>query len=363
MPHELAGVREDWRGLPKIDLHRHLEGAIPLDLIQRLAAESRIPLPTDHALLAELVTFSPSDNPSVQSFLAPFEHIRKVFQTEEIIKTVAAEVTAAAAMEGVHYLELHITPSALVASSGADVSEAVGWVCQAVQESADANDITTNIIISLNRHEPVTAGEAAIQAALDWRDDGVVGVDLAGDESQYDARPFSSLLQRAREAGLKISLHAGEWAGPESVAFAMKEIQADRIVHGVRIMEDQDLVRLAQMKRVPLVVCLTSNLQSGVVESFDDHPLPHMLAAGLQVSLATDDPSISRTTLADEFEIAQRQLGLGPDSVRGMMLAATQAAFLPDRDKRELEARFQEWLGLAPQIADANQQKTSAKDS
>ncbi len=185
-------------------------------------------------------------------------------------------------------------------------------------------------------------------AAVELAELGVVAVDLAGDEANYDAEPFVPLLAQARSAGLKVSVHAGEWAGPESVGFAMNQIKADRIVHGVRIMEREELVRQARELRLPFAVCLTSNLQSGVVERLDQHPLPFMIAAGLQVNLGTDDPVISGTNLVNEFRLASKHLSLSDDSLRGLILAGSQAAFLEPKERSELEANFQRWLGLAP---------------
>jgi adenosine deaminase len=282
--------------------------------------------------------------------LSPFPHIRQIFQDEEVLRLVAASVVKAAAEDNVRYLELHLTPSALASSSGHRAVEVTDWVCQAARQAAEERAITVKFIVSLNRHESLARAEESVQAAVDLSDLGIVAVDLAGDEAGHGAEGFLPLLKQAKEDGLAVSVHAGEWDGPRSVAYALENLQVDRIIHGVRIMEDPELVRVARERRLPFAVCLTSNFQSGVVHSLEAHPLPMMLAAGLQVSLGTDDPSVSQTTLTQEYQLAEKHLDLGFDSMRGMMLAGAQAAFAPEKERRLLETKFQEWLGLAPNV-------------
>jgi adenosine deaminase len=351
VPPDAASTRSTWQSLPKIDLHRHLEGSIPFDLAYKLAKAGRVPLPSEKKELLDLITIAEDAAPSPTTFLAPFEHIRRLFQDEGTIAEAAKAVVAAAFDEGVRYLELHLTPAALAAASGASLPQATQWACRALQREAMAKELTLKIIISINRHEGIELGEHALQAALDMMEEGVVGIDLAGDESRFNGHEFKPMLHRAKEAGLKVSIHAGEWAGPESVAYALHELGADRIIHGVRIMEDEELVREARDLRVPFVVCLTSNLQSGVVDSLEQHPLPLMMAAGLQLSLGTDDPALSRTNLNKEFALAQEHLGMGFDSLRGMTMAGVQAAFAEEKERGQLERTFQKWLGLAPGTA------------
>ena len=334
--------------LPKIDLHRHLEGSIPMDVIQRLAAEGRVPLPSDRDELSQKLTIGPLDPRTPSNFLAPFSSLRKVFQDESVIREVAASVVREAAEDNIHYLELHLTPAALAAESGGSAEDVTRWVCEAGRRAAEELPIDLRFVVSLNRHEPLEVAEASVRAAVELAGMGIVGVDLAGDEAHHSASPFVPLLKEARAAGMNISIHAGEWAGPESVRFALEHLEADRIVHGVAIMKDPGLVRMARDRRIPFAICLTSNVQSGVVDSLGQHPLPMMISAGMQVSLGTDDPSVSQTSLTREYELASRHLQLGFDSLRGLILSGAQAAFLPEKERRNLEEQYQRWLGLAP---------------
>ncbi len=338
---------------PKIDLHRHLEGSLRFGTVHELAKAGEVPLPDERAMLAGAVQVRPDDPRSHTAFLAKFDAIRNVFQSEAIIRRVAREAVLDAAEDGVRYLELHVTPSALSQASGVGYGDLLDWVWAAVSEAADGRAIEVRLVASVNRHEPVAVAEQVMAAAAERMGAGVVGLDLAGDENEELGRDFLSVFSGAKEAGLGLSVHAGEWAGPESVRFAVADAGADRIAHGVRVLEDRDTALMARDQRIPFQVCLTSNLQSGVVPSAQAHPLPAMIQAGLQVSLHTDDPGISNITLSGEYQLAIEELGFSAESLKGMLLSAVQAAFLPPAEKRALGDELQRALGLAPQAESA----------
>jgi adenosine deaminase len=159
--------------------------------------------------------------------------------------------------------------------------------------------------------------------------DGVVGLSLAGDEVKFASNPFRGLLEGGRQAGLGVTIHAGEWDGAESVRSALEVAPDIRIGHGVRVIEDPDVIRMAVERRTVFEVCPTSNLQSGAVPGPVDHPLARMLEAGLQVTINTDDPGVSQVTLADEYALAIKYLGLSLETIKGLILASAQAAFQP----------------------------------
>lgn len=339
------------KNLPKVDLHRHLEGSLRLETVQELAEAGSIPLPANRRELRRLLTVGPSDPRTRSHFLGRFAHIREVFQSEEIIRRISREAVQDAAMDGIRYLELHLTPAALAEASRASYSEVIGWVWEGV-EAAEADGTRVRLVVSVNRHEPVVMARQVAEAALAGRAQAVVGLDLAGDEGGYQAEPFRELFAEAKGAGLFLSVHAGEWAGAASVREAMELLGADRIAHGVRIMEDKDCVLAARDRRVPFAVCLTSNVQTGVVGELGEHPLAAMIQAGLQVSLNTDDPGISGITLTDEYQRAVTHLGLSHETLKGLILSGAQSAFLPDREKRDFLRDLQSELGLAPQVVD-----------
>jgi len=342
---EMNPAATDLQSLPKVDLHRHLEGSIRLTTLVELAERGEIPLPANQAKLKRMVTVQPGDPASHAHFLSRFGRLRQVFQSEAIIRRIAAEAVEDARLDGVRHLELHLTPPALAQAADFDYEDVIEWVWQA-GSSAAGSDLSVGLVVSLNRHEPVSLAERAVAAAL-AQPEGVIALDLAGDEAAHDAAPFADLLARAKQAGVFISVHAGEWNGPGSVRQAIELLGADRIAHGVRAMEDRDTVLMARDRGIPFAVCLTSNVQSGVVGGYADHPLPAMIQAGLQVSLNTDDPSVSGIRLTDEYQLAVDMLGLSVESIQMVVLAGAQSAFLPAKPKASLVDSLQQAFGLS----------------
>ncbi|HEY46633.1 MAG TPA: adenosine deaminase [Anaerolineae bacterium] len=326
--------------LPKVDLHRHLEGSLRVETLIDLVRRERLNLPSDKKALQAMVQMQPGEPRTSANFLAKFQHLRSFFRSPEIIHRFTWETIADAAADNVRYLELHFTPVALSETGEFPLSEVVDWVIESASTAAVEHALELGLILSVNRHEGVKYAEQVAHIALDRSDRGVVGLSLAGDEAGHSAEPFEPIFSAVRKAGLGISIHAGEWAGPENIRFAIEAMGAPRIGHGVRVMEDPALVRLARDQRVAFEICLTSNIQSGAVSNIRDHPLPEMLQAGLQVTLNTDDPGVSNTRLSDEYTLAITALDLSYESIKGLILAALQASFLPPQKKASLESEF-----------------------
>ena len=148
--------------------------------------------------------------------------------------------------------------------------------------------------------------------------------------------PSSAFSAKPNRPGLKIAIHAGEWGGPENVRQAIEQFDADRIGHGVRVMEDDYTVSLARDRQTCFEVCITSNYQTGVVKELTDHPLKKMIDAGLNVTINTDDPGISQITLSNEYKVAEESLGLSRETVRNCILAAARSSFLQESERQKL---------------------------
>jgi adenosine deaminase len=330
--------------LPKVDLHRHLEGSLRLNTMLELASAAGLGLPFTHKTLHPRVRMQPDEAWNWETFLAKFETLRQFYRSPEAIQRITREAIADAAADQIVYLELRFTPATLARGRGFPLRDVFEWVEEAAADAATRHDIRVRLIASVNRHDAVAEAEQVARIAADRIGGLVVGLDLAGNEVEFPAEPFEGIFHEARQAGLRITVHAGEWTGAASVRHALEVMQADRIAHGVRVMEDPSVVALAVERRTPFEVCLTSNLHSGVVARLADHPLPRMIYAGLQVSLSTDDPSISDIRLSDEYALAVAHLGLSEVSLAGLILAAGQAAFLPEAEKRSLEFELQNAL-------------------
>jgi adenosine deaminase len=331
-----------YRALPKIDLHRHLEGSLRLATLVEVASAYDLDIPArDAASLGPLVQIQPGDPPTHQNFLSKFGVLRHFFCAPEVIRRFTREAIEDAAADNVRYLELRFTPVALSRVQGYTLADVMAWVLETAQETAAETGVRTRLIASANRHEsPDLAAQVGTLAAA-CLDQGLVALDLGGDEANFPAEPFAEIFHDARRAGLGITLHAGEWSGAENVAIAIEQIGVDRIGHGVRVMEDMDVARLARDRGVVFEVCPTSNYQSGVIAHLSAHSLPAMLAVGLDVTINTDDPGISALTLSDEYRLACEVLGLSLRQLRGCVLAAAQAAFLPDTERSALIAQIE----------------------
>jgi adenosine deaminase len=277
------------------------------------------------------------DERTPQKFLTKFKVIRQFFRSSEIIHRLVGEVIEDAASDGVKLLELRFTPAALRQSSGLSLEDIIDAVVTAGRKTADVNDVTLGLIVSVNRHEALELAEEVIQLTVDRMDAGILGVDLAGDEQAFAVDPFIPVFIKAKQAGLKLSIHAGEWGGPEHVAQAIEAMSADRIGHGVRSLEDPAVVQLARTSRVGFEISPTSNFQTGVFTDPETYPLSEMIDAGLRVAITTDDLSIFNTTLSDEHAFVIEQLGFSIETIKGLTLQALQLSFIDDKKRRTLE--------------------------
>jgi adenosine deaminase len=332
--------------LAKVELHRHLEGSIRLESMLRIVREFELDLPADPAELGRLVQIDGTQPQTPKNFLSKFDVIRQFFVSPRIIQELTFEIIEDAAAENIRHLELKFTPAALAQTRSFNIGEVMDWVIQAREEAVQAFGISVGLIASVNRHEEVQLAAQVAGHAIRKAGEGIQGLDLAGNEREHLAEPFRDLFLHAAGEGLGISIHAGEWCGPESVRYALEEIQADRIGHGIRILEDRQTVQLARERRTTFEVCLTSNLRSGIAESIAQHALIPMIQSGLLVTLNTDDPALLGTDLTQEYELAIRHLGLSRESLFGLNLTAVQAAFLQPKEIQTLELELQRAYSL-----------------
>jgi adenosine deaminase len=335
----IASLRALLHGLPKVDLHRHLEGSLRIQTLTDIAQEHGIDLPSyDIEQLRPLLTVA-DEEPDFHRFLEKFRILRRFYPTQAAIERVAYEAVADAAADNIRYLELRFNPVALAREQGFSLDEVTTWVCSAVDRAQRDCGVVTNLILQIGRDADLDTASQIADVALAHRNDGVAGLDLAGDETVYPARPFVDVFQRARQEGLCVTVHAGEAGGAENVREAIEMLGAQRIGHGVHSIEDSDVVQLIRDRGVTLEICLTSNLQTGVMRRFWHHPLPDLLALGLRITLNTDDPSISDTTLTDEYMTAMLAMGVTLEQIKQAIVTAVEGSFQPP-DERERSAEW-----------------------
>ncbi len=323
--------------LPKIELHRHLEGSWRLETLCAIAREYCLPIPSyEPEEIRPQVQIMPDEPHTAERFLSKFRFLRQFFRSETIIKRVVRETVIDAATDGIRYMELRFTPQALNNIMRVEYDTVIEWVCEESQSAARNFGIDVRLIVSMNRHEGASNAEAVLDAALAFRDRGVVGLDLAGNENGYPVDPFRMVFRRAKREGLFVTIHAGEWAGAESIRDAIELLDADRIGHGIRILEDPALVAEVARRGIPLEVCPNSNVDSGICPHLREHPLPLLMKNGLNVTVNTDDPLISSISLTDQLAQVMEHLGWALTDVRAAQVNAANAAFLSQEGRAAL---------------------------
>jgi adenosine deaminase len=332
------------KAMPKIDLHRHLEGSLRLETLIEIGHEFGLDLP-----LHNVERFRPYvqiiDDPQThEAFLSKFHVLRHFYRSPEAIDRLAYEVVADAAADNIHYLELRFSPQALARVQGFALEDVTEWVIAAVRRASRDYGIEVGLIITLVRHDPLEQAKEVAEIACQRVGRGIVGLDLAGDEVKFPARPYTPIFKRAKEHGLGVTIHAGEWASALGIREAITDLYADRIGHGVRAIENSEILRLVRDSQKALEVCLTSNLQSGVVQRMSHHPLLDLLDLGTKVTLNTDDPSVSGLTLTDEYQVAVEVFGLNYAALRRVILNAAEVSFLPPDERKRLVARYEALL-------------------
>ncbi|MFN8528987.1 MAG: adenosine deaminase [Anaerolineae bacterium] len=328
--------------LPKIELHRHLEGSWRLETLCDLAHEYCLPLKDyEPTTVRPFVQIMPEEPHTMEQFLSKFRFLRQFFRSETIIKRAAREAVIDAAQDNIRYMELRFTPQALNNIMHCDYGTVIEWVCDVTQAAAAEKGITVKLIVSMNRHESLEIGQAVLEAALAYKSRGVVGLDLAGQEAGFPPQPFQSIFERAKAEGLGVTIHAGEWSGAQSVNDAVYLLGADRIGHGIRVLEDPELAESLARRGTTFEVCPTSNFHSGAVISRHLHPFHNLRESGLRVTINTDDPLICGISLTDELIAAQEMYGYTRADLKQLQVVAAQAAFISPAEREALVRQFE----------------------
>jgi adenosine deaminase len=335
-----------YRALPKVELHRHLEGSLRLDTMLDVARQHGITIPADVLRLSTLVQIQDEDKYTFQNFLGKFNTLRLFYRSPEVIHRITREAIEDAAKDNVKYMELRFTPVALSRAERFPLHDVIDWVISSTKEASKKHGVTVKLIVSVNRHESAELAEQVAWLAADHIEDGIVAMDLAGNEADFSSQPFYGIFKEAKQAGLHVTIHAGEWGPAYNVKEAIEEIGAERIGHGVRVLEDESATALARERGTAFEVCITSNYQSGVFESLETHPLMKMHEAGLNVTINTDDPSISRITLSHEYYTACEDLHMPQPTLKQRVIAAAQAAFIGETEKGKLIKQLEKDLKL-----------------
>ncbi|MFO7895017.1 MAG: adenosine deaminase [Longimicrobiales bacterium] len=329
-------TRERLHRLPKTDLHVHLDGSVRPETLIELADEQGVELPdTDTAALEEYMHVQ--DARDLVDYLSRFDVTLSVMQQADALERIAYELAEDAAAENVRYMEVRFSP-ALNIQGGLSMEEAVAAPLQGLRRAEEDYDIRTGIIIcGIRNMSPETSMDLA-DLTVTFKNKGVVAFDLAGAEYNYPAKRHREAFYRVGNANVAATIHAGEAFGPESIHQALHYNNANRIGHGTRLYEDPDLMQYVADFRIPLEICLTSNVQTRVVKEFSEHPVRLYYDEGIVTTLNTDNRLMSATTATAEFWRAHQHLDFTWEELTEVSIYGFESAFLPFHEKQAMVA-------------------------
>jgi adenosine deaminase len=332
------------RRLPKAELHCHLDGSVRPDTLIELGREYKQPMPRDDAdALRDYMRVD--DARSLEDYLARFDVTLSVMQSAEALERIAYELAIDAAADGVRYLEVRYAP-VLNIRNGLTLAEAVEAPLRGLERAERDGGAMSRVIICGLRHMSPDVSIELARLAVGYKHRGVVGFDLAGGELGNPASPHSAAFLYAREHDLACTCHAGEGADASSVREAVHVCGANRIGHATRLFEDESLTQYVNDRRIALEICLTSNVQTRAVESYQEHPLRQYFDRGMNVVLNTDNRLMSGTTLTDEYAHAATTLGFSFDELCEIALNGFASAFIPWEERERLLTAARIEIGL-----------------
>ncbi len=355
------------KSLPKTDLHVHLDGSLRLGTIINLADRYRIKLPAnDIAGLSKALVVDDNCN-SLVDYLRAFDVTLKVLQTDEALEMAAFELAEDAAQENVRYMEIRFAPI-LHTNNMMSLEQIINSVVEGLKRAEKIYNIKTGLIICGMRHfnsdvslmsrrlqdrlstyneqelaELLALETAKVAVKMSKKEPKIMGFDLAGAENGYPAKDFYRAFQEIISGHLSITVHAGEAYGPDSMDQAVKYCHAHRIGHGTRLIESKvedesvpTLYRYFKDKRIPLEVCVTSNIQTRTVNSIQDHPIKKFFEDKLRLTICTDNRLISNITVSDEYYKLVTQLGFKKQDIETLLIYGFESIFLPYEQRKNL---------------------------
>jgi len=325
------------RPIPKAEIHLHLEGTVELPTLVEVI--QRRGLRVDRAGRERLAgLYSHRD---FLHFLENFRTLCGSLVRPEDYAVITAALSDRLRDESVRYAEVFCSPGVL-ALSGLPADEVLDAVSSTARRRAAEGGPRLSFLLDGVRQLGVGAQEQLVELADRSRRYDVIGVGMGGDEKSLPASEFAGAFREARRLGLRTTVHAGEFDGPGSVRQAMEILEVERIGHGVRAVEDERVVRELAARAVPIECCPTSNIRTGVVRSWADHPLPRLVALGVRATLNSDDPALFGTSLVGEWEAAHTRLGMPVAAVVRLGMDTAAATFLPQEDKDRLVEEMRE---------------------
>jgi adenosine deaminase/aminodeoxyfutalosine deaminase len=335
------------RSLPKAELHLHLEGTVDPGTLAELSRRHPTPLSTTNNRYTNIAdsgrVFSEEEArelyryKSFTGFLLAFKAVTERLRTAEDYELVTYRMMQKLRAQNVHHAEVYVSVG-VIHWRGGEFTPLFEGLEEGRRRGERDFGMSLHWIFDAVRHFGVEAAERVLDETLVLRklSDSVVGIGLGGDERKGPPELFRDVYARARSGGLRTTVHAGETVGPESVWSALRELQPDRIGHGLHVPEDPALVAYLAEKQVPVEICISSNVLTGCCGSYEEHPLRRLFDAGVMVTLNTDDPEMFHTDLGREFEIARDSQRFSNNELHQLARNSLQASFLSSGRKKQL---------------------------
>ena len=335
--------------LPKAELHLHLEGTVDPLTLAELSRRHPTPLSSTNNRYRNLEdsgrVFSEEEARELYrykhftGFLWAFKAVTERLRTAEDYELVTYRMMQKLHAQNVLHAEVYVSVG-VVQWRGQEFAPLFEGLERGRQRGELDFGISLYWIFDAVRHFGVEEARQVIAEAIRFNERNVIGIGLGGDERRAAPEQFREVYAVAAENGLRRTVHAGETVGPESIWGALRELKADRIGHGLRAVEDAELVRYLAESQIPVEICITSNVLTGCCASVEQHPLRQLFDAGVLVTLNTDDPDMFHTTLAREYQIAQQVFGFSNDELRQLAKNSFRASFLQEDEKRKHLANF-----------------------
>lgn len=324
--------------MAKVQLHLHLEGAVrPESILEEAARQNLEPPAASVEELKAKISMKPGEG--LLAFLKKFDPFRFMFADVDSLKRLAYEAVEDNAKENVRYVELRMNP--LKSPDRVDIGGVLDAILEGINSAEKDLGVKANFIVSLNRSYSVDSAMEVVKAAVERKENGIVGIDLAGDEINHPPEKFTEVFKYARDNGLRVTVHAGEAVGPSSIEGAIDHLKAERIGHGVRLHEDKESVARVRDEQIHLEMCPHSNYLLNIVPGMKAYPIKYYTNEGISCSLSTDDPGIFDVTLTQEHNEQARQNGFSLQQLQQLNLNAARAAFLPMVEKETLIAELE----------------------
>ena len=328
-----------YNDLAKAEIHCHLEGSIRTATIIEIAREYNLSLPA-----YEVETLDPhvkvyDQLQSLQAVLEAFAIFQKSIASPAAMERITYELCEDAGRQNIKLLEIRFSPDWAFSGHNLDWNAALEGILRAKARAENDFDMAVGLIAITSRSMGVASCEKTVDWAIRWKD-AIHGIDLADSETEHPIHEFVRPVFRAKDAGLKVTVHSGEDTPASAVVDTIQTVSPDRIGHGIHIIEDMAAVELVKQRGITLEVNPWSNYLTNSVRRIEEHPLKQLFDLGVRVTINSDDPEVLETNLNNEYRIAHEILGMSMDEIATCNRYALEASFLPEGEKKEVVAKY-----------------------